>query len=32
VLGQLEPREVRNAFYIGQGQRHSITGFFRLTH
>lgn len=30
VLGQFEPREVRNAFYIGQGQRHSITGFFDL--
>src|ERR1700674_3105563 len=28
VLGQFEPREVRNAFYIGQGQGHSITGFF----
>jgi len=31
VLGQFEPREVCNAFYIGQGQRHSITSFFRLT-
>ena len=28
AVGQFEPREVGNAFYIGQGQGHSITGFF----
>src|SRR5580698_6913200 len=31
LLGQFETREVRNAFYIGQGQGHSITGLFPLT-